>query len=414
MSDPIVKQNDHSRLRLHPNLVKAITEALRVIFSEGKYADSVVRNLLKSNPKWGANDRRMLAETTYEVVRWWRKLWSIYDQEVSLKEYPLWNLLGIYFTISGYELPGWNEFKGVKDIPIEERLKYVEQHRSLRESIPDWLDELAYTELGPQWEKEIHILNEQAPVIIRTNTLKGSLHNLRDILKKEDVETNMVKNHPDALELVVRKNIFQTKSFHNGLFEVQDSSSQEVAYFMNVTPGMRVIDACAGGGGKSLHLAALMQNKGRIVALDVHEWKLKELQKRAARAGVSMIETRVLESVKAVKRLEKTADRLLLDVPCSGLGVLRRNPDIKWKLTLDTVNRIKIEQYEILSSYSRMLKTGGKMVYATCSILPSENEGIVDKFTAENKSFKKIAEKKILPSQSGSDGFYMASLERVE
>lgn len=404
-----MSDSQHSK-RVHPNLVKGVIESLRVIFSEGKHADSVVKNMLKSNPKWGSKDRKFLAETTYEVVRWWRKLWSIYGKEVSLKDVDLWGVLGIYFRVSGMELPSWKEFENIKSIPVNERIKQVESKRSLRESIPDWLDETGRKELGDKWDREIRCLNQQAPVIIRVNTLKISIGQLREVLRKEDVETELIPQHPDALKLNVRKNIFLTQTFKEGLFEVQDASSQEVAYFMDVKPGMRVIDACAGGGGKTLHIAALMQNKGKIIAMDVHEWKLKELQRRAARAGVSIIETRLLDSSKVIKRLEKSADRLLLDVPCSGLGVLRRNPDIKWKLTPDALTRIKQQQHEIITSYSGMLKPGGIMVYATCSLLPSENEGIVDRFISENPSFKKIKENKILPSESGSDGFYMAAI----
>ena len=402
-----------SKQRLHPNLVKAVIGALQVIFSEDKYADAVVRNLLKSNPKWGSGDRKFLAETVYDVVRWWRKLWAISGNEVSLKEVPLWNLLGIYLLISGYELPPWKEFETALKIPLDERIQEISTNRCLRESIPDWLDSIGYKELGEKWEKEVTYLNQQAEVIIRVNTLKTSLKQLQAALQKEGIETAGIESHPDALQLDVRRNIFRTKSFQDGLFEVQDASSQEVAYFLNVEPGMRVIDACAGGGGKALHMAALMQNKGKIIALDVHEWKLRELQKRAARAGASLIETRHIETVKVIKRLEKTADRLLLDVPCSGLGVIRRNPDIKWKLSADALDRIGVQQHEIISSYSKMLKLGGKMVYATCSILPSENEEVVDKFTSENPNFKKLDEKKILPSESGFDGFYMAILERT-
>jgi 16S rRNA (cytosine967-C5)-methyltransferase len=407
------QKTDNNKLRLHPNLVKAIAEALRIIFSEGKYADAVVKKLLKSNPKWGANDRRLLAESTYEVVRWWRKLWAIYGEECTLKEFALLELLGIYFTISGHKLPPWKEFEKLSAIPIMERLDEVNKVRCTRESIPDWLDAEGEKELGGKWENELHCLNEKAPVIIRANTLKVKAPQLQVILRNEDINTEPIPSHSDALRLEVRRNIFQSKSFLEGLFEVQDASSQEVAYFLDVSPGMRVIDACAGGGGKTLHMAALMQNKGRIIALDVHEWKLKELQKRAARAGVSVIETRVLDNAKAVKRLEQSADRLLLDVPCSGLGVLRRNPDIKWKLSPESMERIRQQQKEIISSYSKMLKPGGKMVYATCSIFPSENEDIVDAFVKEYPTFKKLKEKKILPSESGFDGFYMALLERM-
>lgn len=400
-------------MRLHPNLIKAVIQALQIVFAEGKNSDSVVKNLLKSNPKWGSKDRKFLAETVYETVRWWRKLWMIYGKDVSLTENSLWGLIGVYLRISGYELPEWKEFNAVRNLPFEERYKRAENSRVLRESIPDWLDEAGSKELGENWEAELHELNKPAPVIIRVNTIKTNVEELRNALKEEEVDSSPIPMHPDALKLDVRKNIFRTACFSGGLFEVQDASSQEVAYFMDVKPGMRVIDACAGGGGKTLHIASLMHNKGKIIALDIHDWKLKEMQKRAARAGVSIIEPRAISSSKVIKKLDKAADRLLLDVPCTGLGVLRRNPDIKWKLDADGVKRIIAQQTEILASYSRMLKIGGKMVYATCSILPSENEEVVDKFVAANPDFKKVGERKILPSQSGNDGFYMALIERT-
>jgi 16S rRNA (cytosine967-C5)-methyltransferase len=389
--------------RLHPNLVKAVIETIRIVFAEleggkGQYADSAVKKLLQSNPKWGANDRKFLAHSVYEIIRWWRKLWDLCGEEPSLNEGSLWSLAGIYLSVSGYSLPPWKEFEAAANIPWKKRAEDVNHIRGIRESVPDWLDETGVQELGEVWNLELHSLNQQAPVIIRVNTLKITVPELRKRLKEEGVETTVINSHPDALR------------FSEGLFEVQDASSQEVAYFMDVKPGMRIIDACAGGGGKTLHLAAIMQNKGKIIALDVHEWKLSELKKRAARAGVSIIETRSIASAKVIKRLEKSADRLLLDVPCSGLGVLRRNPDIKWKLSANSLNRIRKEQHEILYSYSKILKPGGKLVYSTCSILPSENEGIVDKFLAENMGFKKISERKILPSQSGFDGFYMAAI----
>jgi 16S rRNA (cytosine967-C5)-methyltransferase len=399
--------------RLHPNLIRAVIGALQQIFGENKYADSVVRNMLKSNPKWGSKDRKFLAETVYETVRWWRKLWTIYGKEVNLNEQKLWRLLGIYFHLSGYDLPAWEEFEGIKERPYEEILQEIENTRVLRESIPDWLDEIGTTELGDRWEKELHILNETAPVIIRANTLKTSIAELQKALKEEEVDSSPVSLHPDALQLDVRKNIFRTQCFSNGWFEVQDASSQEVAYFTEVKPGMRVIDACAGAGGKTLHMASVMQNKGKIIALDIHEWKLQEMQKRAARAGVSIIEPRAITSTKVIKRMEKTADIVLLDVPCSGIGVLKRNPDLKWKLSKESIDRITLEQIEIISSYAKMTKVGGKLIYATCSILPSENEKVVEKFLSANTGYEKVNEKKILPSESGHDGFYMAAMKRI-
>ena len=174
---------------------------------------------------------------------------------------------------------------------------------------------------------------------------------------------------------------------------------------------MRVIDACAGAGGKSLHLAALMQNKGKILALDVHTNKLEQLRKRAKRAGIDIIETRLIEGTKTIKRLVNSADALLLDVPCSGLGVLRRNPDSKWKLKPERLLELQDLQKKLLRDYSQMLKVGGRMVYATCSILPSENQRQVQDFLSQHKNFELLAEKTLRPDIEGYDGFYFASLK---
>jgi len=193
---------------------------------------------------------------------------------------------------------------------------------------------------------------------------------------------------------------------------VQDASSQLVAEFLKIEPGMRIVDACAGAGGKTLHIASITQNKGRIISLDTEQWKLDETKKRARRAGVSNLEIRLIEGSKTMKKLHDTADRLLLDVPCSGLGVIKRNPDAKWKLSLEFINRLKVMQAEIIQDYSKIVKVGGKMVYATCSILPSENQGQVETFLKNNPNYKLEEEKIVLPSESGFDGFYMARIIR--
>ena len=187
-----------------------------------------------------------------------------------------------------------------------------------------------------------------------------------------------------------------------------------IAPFLQVKPGMRVIDACAGAGGKTLHLAALMQNKGRIIALDTEGWKLEELKKRGRRAGVANVETRVIESSKTIKRLEKSADRLLLDVPCSGLGVLKRNPDAKWKLSVEFIDRVKAIQQQILTDYTSMLKPGGLFVYSTCSLFPSENEQQVEKFLKANSNKFELQEQKTILPSDGFDGFFMARMKKVE
>src|SRR5690606_7107675 len=247
--------------------------------------------------------------------------------------------------------------------------------RKYSESIEDWMDAIAVKELGEKiWDKEIHALNQQADVIIRVNRLKTDKKTLQKLLREDNIDTDFIKNYPDALILKERANIFRTEAFKNGMFEVQDASSQLVAELLDVAPGMRVVDCCAGAGGKTLHLASKMDNKGEIVALDIYSNKLNELKRRARRNGAHNIETREIDSNKVIKKLHNSMDRVLIDAPCSGLGVLRRNPDAKWKLQPEFLNTIRETQQEILSNYSKMLKVGGKMVYATCSILPSENQ----------------------------------------
>ncbi|HEY9490052.1 MAG TPA: methyltransferase domain-containing protein, partial [Chryseosolibacter sp.] len=322
--------------------------------------------------------------------------------------------LGVWCILSGVDLPAWEEFEGLSRDAVLDREKRPMYSRKIRESIPDWLDELGERELGKErWETELSALNEMAPVVLRTNTLKISKADLQSRLQEEDIGTLVLDEYPDALVLAERQNIFPSPTFKEGLFEVQDAGSQAISPFLRISSGMRVVDACAGAGGKTLHLAALMANKGRIIALDTEEWKLDELQKRGRRAGVSNMEARVIESGKTIKRLANTADRLLLDVPCSGLGVLKRNPDAKWKLSMEFIDKIKELQQHILHDYCDIVKPGGLLVYSTCSILPSENENQVHRFLSEKKTFELVDQKHIFPSQ-GFDGFYMALLKRVE
>jgi 16S rRNA (cytosine967-C5)-methyltransferase len=406
-------------MRLHRNLVEAVMTNLSQIFTESKYADRVIEKTLQSNPKWGARDRAFIAENTYEIVRWWRWLFFIADEDFSQSanapnHEQLWKIFGVWQVSLSNQLPDWQEFKGIYPKKIIDRIEESKKTRKIFQSLPDWIDRVGEEELGSAWDKEITALNKPAPVVLRANHLKISTQKLRNLLLKDGIETAEIKEIPTALVLLKRINIFSSQHFKSGLFEIQDAASQLVAPLLDVQPAMRVIDACAGAGGKTLHLAALMGNKGKIIAMDLEQWKLDELQKRAKRAEVQNIETKVIDSNKVVKRLEASADRLLLDVPCSGLGVLRRNPDAKWKMKEGFVENIKLTQKEILSTYPQMLKTGGKMVYATCSLLPSESEEQV-KWFLENQQgkFELIEEKRISTAKTGFDGFYMASLRKI-
>lgn len=402
-------------MRLHRNLTFAVIDSIRDIFNEGVYADKAVEKALQRDKRWGARDRKFVAETIYDIVRWNRLYAEIAEVKVPYDRDNIWRLFTVWCVLRGIPLPDWNQIGDVPVRRIKGKFDELSRIRKYRESIPDWIDELGVQELGEElWTKEIAALNQQAEVVLRTNTLNTTKEMLQRKLKTEDIETESIPSYPDALKLVERANVFTTEAFHEGLFEVQDASSQLVAAYLEVEPGMKVVDTCAGAGGKTLHLAALMQNKGQIIAMDIYESKLKKLKIRARRNKAHNIDLRVIDSTKVIKKLHEKADRVLIDAPCSGLGVLRRNPDSKWKLQPEFIEEIKQTQQEVLQNYSKMVKPGGKMVYATCSILPSENRQQVDLFlTSEaGKSFSFVKENNVFAHQSGFDGFYMALLQR--
>ncbi len=403
-------------MRLHRNLVFATIDSLHLIFNENKQADKVLKNTLKRDKRWGARDRAFIAETTYDIVRWKRLYAEIAEVREPFDRPNLFRLFAVWATLNGIAIPDWKQFEDTPTRRIKGRFDELSKIRKYRESIPDWLDELGAKELGKKWDTELAALNEQAEVVLRVNTLKTTVDQLQNELADLEIETEKLKDYPDALKLKERTNVFTTDAFKNGLFEVQDASSQKVAQLLDPKPGERIVDACAGAGGKSLHIATLMENKGQLIAMDIFENKLNELKRRARRNDIFNIETRVIDSTKVIKKLMEKADKVLIDAPCSGLGVLRRNPDTKWKLQPEFLDEIRNTQKELLDSYSRMVKPGGQLVYATCSILPSENEKQVQSFlNRENgKDFTLLKEQKILPSKSGFDGFYISLLQKKE
>ncbi len=396
---------------IHRNLLIGIHDALQeTFFQEKKYADKVIERLLKAHKKWGSQDRQTVSEIFYNIIRWKKRL--EYYMGEGVKPNNVYKLILAYLLWSKSHYKKFEEFDGIKIADILTKLKKgTVPTKAIEYSIPEWLAETLEKELGRNWEREMLALNEQAPTVLRTNTLKTTPKELIADLKDENVESFTIKNYPDAVQLEEKKNVFLTSAFKDGLFEVQDASSQKIGELLDVKEGMRVVDACAGAGGKTLHLAALMKNKGQIIALDIFEWKLAELKRRAKRAGAHNIETRLISDNKVIKRLHEKADRLLIDAPCSGLGVLKRNPDSKWKIDQEFIDRIKGEQQQILQDYSKILKKGGQMIYATCSILPSENNEQVAIFLKENPDFSLIKDQKIMPSE-GYDGFYMALIKR--
>ncbi|MGJ8659137.1 MAG: RsmB/NOP family class I SAM-dependent RNA methyltransferase [Cellulophaga fucicola] len=402
-------------MKLHRNLVFAVIDALNLIFNEDEYADKVVEKVLKFDKRWGSRDRGFIAETTYDIVRWKRLYTEIAEVKAPFSRPNLFRIWTVWAVLKGIELPDWKQLEDTPTRRIKGRFDELSKIRKFKESIPDWIDELGEKALGDKkWTKEMNALNMQAQVVLRVNTLKATKESLQKALLEDNIIANPIKGYPDALVLTERANVFKTEAFKNGMFEMQDASSQMVGHFLDVKPGQRIIDTCAGAGGKSLHIAALMENKGLLIALDIYGNKLKELKRRAKRDGAHNIETRPIDSTKVIKKLYNSADRVLIDAPCTGLGVLRRNPDAKWKLQPEFLEKITKTQQEILQSYSRMVKSGGKLVYATCSILPQENNDQVIAFLASEAGadFTLTKEDKIYASTSGFDGFYMAMLEK--
>jgi 16S rRNA (cytosine967-C5)-methyltransferase len=402
-------------LRLHRNLVYTVIDSIRDIFNEGVYADKAVEKALKRDKRWGSRDRKFVAETIYEIVRWKRLYAEIANVKEPFDRNNLWRIFSVWCVLKGIALPDWNQIEPTPTRRIKGKFDELSKIRKFRESIPDWIDDVAISELGEElWTKELAALNKQAEVILRTNTLNTTKKELQKILQDESIFTEFIPNHEDALRLIERANVFKTEAFKNGYFEVQDASSQLVAEYLEVEPGMKVIDTCAGAGGKTLHLASFMKNKGQIIAMDIYESKLRKLKVRARRNKVHNIDTRIIDSTKPIKKLHGKADRVLIDAPCSGLGVLRRNPDSKWKLQPEFLENIKKVQQEILQQYSKMVKQGGKLVYATCSVLPSENQNQIAEFldSESGKDFELVKDHKVLAHISGFDGFYMAQLER--
>lgn len=380
---------------------------LEEVFKKGFFADRVLEYHFKKNPKWGARDRRFVAESFYDLVRWWRRLWFAVDSEPSFDEDAILKILTVWFRLQKDTDVGGGRI----DWPSIER-RWNDGTRAIKNSVPDWIDELGAKALGVEWEENLRVLNQPAQVILRANRLKSTPEKLCENLRRESIEARLLDGYPDAVILDERRNVFKTESFRNGFFEVQDASSQKVALFLDPKPGERVIDACAGAGGKSLHLASLMKNKGRIISMDIEQRKLDELRKRASRNGVDIVETRLIEDQKTIKRLAESADRVLLDVPCSGTGVWRRNPDSRWKLKPERLIELCRLQAQILRDYSRMLKPNGTLVYATCSILPVENKEVVGTFLKENEAWQLESECICRPHVDGFDGFYMARLRR--
>lgn len=393
-------------------------------------ADALLSRYLRAHPRLGARDRHVIAETVFGILRHLRVLEYVAGQRA-----PRLLLLAYLTRIQGMSLralapllePGEAEqvaalrARSAEDAPL-----------AVRAELPDWvverlgtvLDEAAVLALG-------RALQQPAPLDLRVNTLKASREAVQARLAAEGFAVTPTPFSPVGLRLPGKPAIQRHPLFIEGAIEVQDEGSQLLGFLLAPTRHERVADFCAGAGGKTLLLGALMHSQGRLYAFDVSPARLAKLKPRLARSGLSNVHPQLIqdEGDARLKRLAGRFDRVLVDAPCSGLGTLRRNPDLKWRQTPDSVAELAAKQARILEAASRLVKPGGRLVYATCSILPEENESVVAAFTAQHPEFRLVPANEVLARQHialdtgpylrlspvlhGTDGFFAAVLERM-
>ncbi|RYD41461.1 MAG: RNA methyltransferase [Verrucomicrobiaceae bacterium] len=391
-------------MKMHRLLADAAAGIAKSVFREHKVLDHELATAFEENPKWGKRDRSFIAETVFEVARWRRALGFLVESEETTA------LCAAQWVRMGYEIPEWWTYNGRPAEEIREREALLgDQPRAVRESIPDWLDALGVEELGEEaWSRELAALNERASVYLRVNTLRTTREAAIEWLAGFNIPATPVEGLPDALVLAPGKALPKTLRL-DGRVEIQDAGSQLIAPLVDPQPGERVIDACSGAGGKSLHLAALMKGEGRVFGMDVEPRKLAELERRAKRANAHRCISAKEITATTTTDFANVADRLLIDAPCSGLGTLKRQPDLKWRLKPAALERVRGIQKELLHTYPAMLRPGGTLVYATCSILPSENRAAIDSLLATG-GFQLVEERTVSPAATGYDGFYSAVL----
>lgn len=399
-------------MKLHRNIALGIISGLEKTLIEKHPAANVIKRLLKSNLGWGSRDRRNIAQAFYDIIRqkrFFHALSGLENEAVNL-----WNLLGCWMVINDFPLPEWVEFNNLNIEEIKTKAPILMQDRKYKHSIPDWLDQMAVEAFGAEvWEKEIASLNTPSNLVVRVNTLVTSVQKLKDILeKKYNINTRTVPNSPRALIFEKNQSLQSIREYREGWFEVQDVNSQKISPWLKPESGKYYIDACAGAGGKSLHLADMTKDAAKIMALDIYPAKLDELRKRCYRNKIGSVQTANVDDEEILKTIEPNADGVLIDAPCSGLGVLKRNPDAKWSITPERLTAILETQERILQTYAPMVKKGGYLVYATCSILPQENRLQIDQFINSplGSQFELEKEHTYFSHLTGFDGFYCARL----
>jgi len=409
--------------------MEAATALLRDVMTFEHPADRVIGQFFRANPKFGQRDRSLLADIIYDVLRHRRRLETLCETSN-----PRQLLLAALVKLQGVSLAG---MEGVARRPELDWLTTVRAadasnlSPAQRLDLPDWMYERLCAQYTADSVEAIgRALQRAAPLDLRVNTLKTTREAVLARLEELGVSGQPTPYSPTGIRIVGKPAIQQFDLFKSGEIEVQDEGSQLIAQLLAPRRQDMVVDFCAGAGGKTLALGALMASQGRLYAFDVSDKRLSNLRPRLKRSGLSNVFPQRIAGVRDshVKRLAGKVERVLLDVPCSGLGTLRRNPDLKWRTAEADIAQMITKQTEIIASASFLLKPGGRMVYATCSLLREENEAIVEDFLSRNPGFTLADSAQCLasarieldtgtflqlrPDLHGTDGFFAAVLTR--
>lgn len=416
-------------MRLHPAVAAHVEEVLREVLRFTGPADVAVSRYFREHPKLGGRERGAVAEAVFAVLR--NKLsYASFAESGHGSQMRRLALLGLVDAAGVEAIAGLSP----EENAWLERIAQIDRASlplTLRANLPAWLLDRLVQREGEEGALALaEALNRPAPLDLRVNVLKAKREEVLAGLAEAGITAEPTPYAPLGVRVAKKPALQNMPMFRDGLIEVQDEGSQLLAQILGARRGEMVVDFCAGAGGKTLALGAAMRNTGRLYAFDVSEKRLAKLKPRLSRSGLSNVHPGVIahENDAKVKRLAGKIDRVLVDAPCSGLGTLRRNPDMKWRQTPESVVELNAKQASILSSAARLIKPGGRLVYATCSLLPEENEGIATDFLATHADFTLVPMKdvlaeqkiplemddylKLLPHLHQTDGFFAAVFER--
>ena len=418
-------------MHLTPPQLDAAIVAMRTVLPLQYPADAIMRRFFRENPMLGGQDRAFIAETVFGILRHRFFLESLTNGITPralvlayLAKFQGMNLRELAPLVSETESKWLAEIKGSKPdaLPL-----------AIQAEFPEWVVEKLQHGMPDSDILDLGLsLQQPAPLDLRVNTILAKRAEVLETLAQEGIEAQATPYSPCGIRLIGKPAINRHALFLSGKIEVQDEGSQLLGYLLAPKRGEMVVDFCAGAGGKSLLLGALMNSKGRLYAFDVSEKRLSNLKPRFKRSGLSNLHTQRIadENDSKIKRLSGKIDRVLVDAPCSGLGTLRRNPDLKWRQSAQSIEELKAKQAAILSAAAGLLKPGGRLVYATCSFLPEENQAVIGDFLATHPQFTvlncaELLSQQKIPLDTGeflqlsprlhqTDGFFAAALTRAE